>query len=144
MIKVTPAYNAWRSMRQRCGNPKCRNYPNYGGRGIVVCFRWELFDNFLADMGERPPGRSLDRIDNNGNYEPGNCRWATHSQQQANKRPYKRKLRHELHPRARLTADNVAVIRSLLGRAKQREIANKFNVCQSTISLISSGRTWGE
>lgn len=82
----TPTYNSWRGMLARCGNPRNNRYINYGARGIVVCERWLRFENFLTDMGERPCGLSIDRIDNNGNYEPGNCRWATASQQTANQR----------------------------------------------------------
>lgn len=74
-------------MLNRCRNPKSAAYANYGGRGIRVCKRWYDFPNFLADMGRRPAANlSLDRIDNDGNYEPANCRWATRAQQQANKR----------------------------------------------------------
>lgn len=73
-------------MRERCESPKARYYHRYGGRGISVCERWLKFENFLADMGERPPRMSLDRFPNNdGNYEPGNCRWATNLQQHRNK-----------------------------------------------------------
>jgi hypothetical protein len=78
-------YNSWLSMKARCSNPKDVNFKRYGGRGIKVCERWMDFRNFLQDMGERP-GReySLGRLDNDGNYEPGNCRWATRRQQTNN------------------------------------------------------------
>ena len=80
-------YTAWRHMKQRCNNPKDAVYPSYGGRGITVCNRWSVFENFLKDMGEPPTHEhSLDRIDNNGNYCPKNCRWTTRKQQQGNMR----------------------------------------------------------
>ena len=75
-------YRSWQSMNQRCNNPKASFYNRYGGRGILVCKRWKHFENFLADMGERPVGTTLDRYPNNdGNYELTNCRWATPEQQ---------------------------------------------------------------
>lgn len=77
----SPTYTTWHSMKQRCLNPNDTNYPNYGAKGIRVCGRWHDFGRFLADMGERPAGLTLDRINSNGDYEPGNCRWATMKEQ---------------------------------------------------------------
>ncbi len=82
---ISPTYHSWAGMTARCTNEGHRNYALYGGRGITVCDRWLSFPNFLADMGEKPRGLSLDRIDGNGNYEPSNCRWATATEQARNR-----------------------------------------------------------
>ena len=86
-MSQTLTYRVWISMRQRCNNPKAQSYEDYGGRGIKVCTRWnESFSNFLEDMGPKPENRSLDRMNNSGNYEKDNCRWATMKEQLNNTR----------------------------------------------------------
>lgn len=82
----TRTYKSWQSMRTRCLNKRSDQYPDYGARGITVCSRWESFEAFLEDMGERPDGHSIDRIDNDKGYEKSNCRWATMRDQENNKR----------------------------------------------------------
>lgn len=80
------AYVIWKAMHQRCGNPKAMGYQNYGGRGIKICDEWQTFEPFFADMGDPPDGHSLERVDNNGNYQKSNCRWASYKEQLNNTR----------------------------------------------------------
>ena len=86
---ITPEYRCWSAMKERCFNKNSKAYKSYGGRGITVCDRWRnSYKNFIEDVGLRPSNNhSIDRVDNDKNYEPGNCRWATRSEQQKNKRP---------------------------------------------------------
>ncbi len=121
-------------MIRRCTSSKHTDYKNYGGRGIRVCERWlNSFENFLADVGERPMGKTLDRRENEGNYEPGNCRWATATEQNRN---------------SRHTKLNVDLVQEILGRLEHGEgslsIARRMGVTPQMICAIRDGKTWRE
>lgn len=125
-------WNSWCAMLTRCSNPNSIDYKNYGGRGISVCERWKDFTSFLADMGERPPGTSLDRYpDKNGNYELGNCRWATTIQQGRNRRMVKL---------CEGDAERIRDIRRI--GFTYEEIGNYFGVSKATARGAALGLTW--
>jgi len=98
----TPEHQAWGSMLQRCQNPAHKEFHHYGGRGIAVDERWQVFENFYEDMGARPEGTSLDRIDNERGYSPDNCRWATPYEQQQNRR---NNVRYTVNGRTKVLAE---------------------------------------
>ncbi len=133
--KLTSTYRSWSSMLTRCYNSNFKDYRHYGGRGIIVCPRWlgeEGFQNFLADMGERPKGTTLDRFpDNDGNYEPSNCRWATPSEQLRNTR------------KSKLTMD---LVQEIHGRYEHHEpvasISRRMSIDHRQISAILHGKAW--
>lgn len=129
---VTKMYVTWASMKARCNNINNTRYKDYGGRGIKVCKRWNKFENFLEDMVNKPEGLTLDRINNNGNYEPENCRWATPLEQVRNGRVIK------------LTKSKVKDIKTLLkdSSLSERKIAKIFDVSRGTISCVKRNNTW--
>lgn len=129
--KLSPTYMSWDAMWKRTRQPNRDNHKVYFDRGIKVCSRWKKFSYFLADMGERPAGKTLDRIDGNGNYEPSNCRWATPTEQIRNSAA------------TRLTFENaVTIIMRRLSGATLREAGKDFNADQSLVWKITNRKRW--
>ena len=135
-MKKTPEYKVWCDMKSRCNNIKHKSYPRYGGRGITVCERWiNSFTAFLEDMSKRPfPKAQIDRIDNDGNYEPNNCKWATHAEN----------LRHT--SRTKLTMTKAIKIRAKYkkGNITQKELGAAFGVAEGTIFSVLNQSRWGD
>lgn len=130
--KITTTYSRWAGMRKRCLNPNDTAYRFYGARGVRVCDRWNSYrKNFLADMGECPDGLTLERVDVAGNYEPGNCKWATWTEQHRNKRT------------SVLTESIVGQIKRRLADGQRPcEVAKELVVSAASVSAIANGKQW--
>jgi hypothetical protein len=129
----TKIYQRWKSMISRCYNPNNINYKHYGGRGIRVDIKWREFYNFFIDMGNVPFGKAqLDRIDNNGDYEPGNVRWTTSAQNNQNRNSNK------------LTKQQAEEIRKLwnTGQYARKELAKQFNISRDMVEVIINRKQW--
>lgn len=126
--RQSPTYSTWASMHERCRNPNHVAYHRYGLRGVTVCTRWAEFENFLADMGERPDGLTLDRRESSQGYSTDNCRWATPKQQMRNRSVQK------------LTYEKAEAIR--VDARTQVVIALDYGISRSMVSAIKVGRTW--
>lgn len=128
----TGAYKSWLEMKTRCTNEKHQSYQRYGAKGIAICDRWlDHFENFLSDMGERPTGMSIDRIDSTRDYYPENCRWADVITQARN------------HTSTLLSCEKAANIRELyLNGTKQSQIARSFGVSNEVIYHVIKNHTW--
>lgn len=131
--KRTPLHRLWLALRNRCNNPKTPDFKYYGGRGVTVCARWDQFTNFADDVGPHPgKGMTLDRIDTNKGYEPGNVRWATRETQARNRNYCKVDMPTANEIRKRYSQGNI----------KQTDLADEFGVSQTLISKIILRKAW--
>jgi hypothetical protein len=130
---VTAEYRIWQAMKNRCLNPATQDYSYYGGRGVTIDPRWMRYENFLADMGRRPTGYTLERVDNNLGYSKGNCIWATRTTQSRN-RPTHNKLDLSM-------ANHIRTLYRT-GKYRQADIAAWYGVNQTLISAIIRGKVW--
>lgn len=131
--KLSYTYQSWRGMKERCLNEKHASYRHYGGRGISFCDRWKSFANFLEDMGERPRGLTLDRIEVDGNYNKENCKWSTPTEQARNSRSNK------------LDLEKVCEIRKLISEGvSEPKIAKEFGISNGYVNNVKQRLSWKE
>ena len=133
--KLSLTYISWQNMKQRCQNPNHSRFKDWGARDIKVCERWQDFTNFLADMGEKPEGLTLDRINNDGDYEPGNCRWATWKEQRRNQReakPYIHRTQYFF-----IAMDEQG---TMIASNNQHEFARQHGLDQGNIAACLNGK----
>jgi len=126
--QMSKTYQCWLNMKNRCLNPRTPKYSGWGGRGVTVCERWLSFEHFFADMGEQPPGHTIERIDNAKGYGPDNCKWATPTEQAHNTR------------KTKLTVEKAAIIRQ--DNRAARLIAKDFGISESLVHMVRSGQIW--
>ena len=134
-MKESRTKSTWHGMKTRCTNANTLDWPHYGGRGLSFDPRWQDFENFLADMGEAPAGKSLDRIDNNGNYSKSNCRWVSPTENNRNS------------SRVKLTAETVCAIKLRLKEEKRGlmvKLAAEFKVPYYSIKDLKYGNSWAD
>jgi hypothetical protein len=149
---MSAEYRCLSGMRERCFNPNNAAYMNYGGRGITICDRWRhgngsqtAIECFIDDMGRRPSARhSIDRIDNDGNYEPGNCQWVSRKVQANNRRPGLIVARSQRRVASKITADQAESIKRkrLVDGLPLRDIADEFGISAQLVCDIARGRRW--